>query len=173
VNQPPGPRFTGPTQARQRIRLAAAIGFLAITAIGVGGLASLAGERPEAGATIEPVGTARGSAPGPSSLLDHGARLELEVREAEQAVTRARAAISSARQLGNVDPALLLEFERRLERLGESPLDSVRRTYGSTGSDGSMGSIGSIGSRGSPADEDRERQRRPHLRAIAPAPRQL
>jgi hypothetical protein len=89
-------------------------------------------------------------------LLDHSARLELEVREAEQAVTRARAAISSARQLGSVDPALLLEFERRLGRLGESPLDSVRRTYGPP-----------------PDDDDLEQQRRSHLRAIAPVPRQL
>jgi hypothetical protein len=155
VNQPAGPRFTGPTQARQRIRLAAALGVLAITAIGVGGLASLARGRPDPGAATEPAGAARGTTPDPISLLDHGARLELEVREAEQAVTRARAAISSARQLGTLDPALLLEFERRLEQLGESPLDSVRRAMGS------------------PPDEDVEQQRRPHLRAIAPAPRQL
>jgi hypothetical protein len=65
--------------------------------------------------------------PSPSNLFNHSVRLEHEVREAEQAVTRARAAISSARQLGTVDPALLLEFERRLELLGDSPLDVVRR----------------------------------------------
>lgn len=165
MNQPPGPRFSGSPQARQRIRLAAAIGFLAITAIGVGGLASLARGRPQPNAALEPAAPVLGSAPGPSDLLNHSARLEHEVREAEQAVTRARAAISSARQLGTVDQALLLEFERRLGRLGESPLDSVLRSYGLPLTQDEQAEQ---------AEQDEQiRQRRSHLRAIAPDPRQL
>ncbi|PRQ06845.1 hypothetical protein [Enhygromyxa salina] len=161
MNQPPGPRFTGPARARPRVRLLTAVAVLAITAVGVGGLASLAQSRPAprpASAAVDPIGTTPANgAPDPSRLIHHSARLEHEVREAEQAVTRARAAITSARRLGNVDPALLLEFDRRLERLGESPLESVRRSYESWGS----------------SAEELERQGRSNLRSIATPARDL
>ncbi|KIG17623.1 hypothetical protein DB30_02898 [Enhygromyxa salina] len=137
--------------------------MLAVSAVGVGGLASLAQSRPapraDSTAVTPTVISGQNGAPDPTKLIHHSARLEHEVREAEQAVTRARAAIASARQLGNVDPALLLEFEHRLERLGEGPIEAARRSY--------------QGTQAEPSPEELERRGRSNLRSIAPAPRQL
>ena len=80
------PRFTGPAQARQRMRLAAALGLLAIAAT-----------------------------PELPTLLDPASRVEHRVEEAEEATTKARAAIRSARQLGVVDDRQLDALERRLD----------------------------------------------------------
>jgi hypothetical protein len=148
------PRFTGPDRVRQRIRLAAALGMLAAIALTIGGFASLAGSRP-----VLPRHGADAPSPthpttDPRELLAPAARLELDVREAEAAVARARAGISKARQRDTVDPSVLEALERRLEHLGESPLDSVRRNYG-------------------PPPEPVDSQDRPHVHAIASGPREL
>ncbi|PRQ02298.1 hypothetical protein ENSA5_24500 [Enhygromyxa salina] len=155
------PRFTGPAQIRERIRLAAAIGMLASAALATGALGSLAEgsslfPRPAAPDPQQANGWASPDRDQLDHLLDPAARLDLEVRAAEAAVARARAAINTSRQLNELDPALLSDLERRLALLGESPLDSVRRSYAPA-----------------PEPEPIDEKGRPHVRAIAPPPREL
>jgi hypothetical protein len=108
------PRFDGPAQGRQRLRLVAAVGMLAVAALGIGGAASLA--RLRAPADLESPEQASTTAEQPS-LIDPAGLVEARIEEAEAAVARARLAVRSARQLGVVDPRLLDDFERRLDRL--------------------------------------------------------
>ncbi|HVH97133.1 MAG TPA: hypothetical protein VM869_00400, partial [Enhygromyxa sp.] len=74
------PRFTGPAQARQRMRLIAALGMLAIAAITTGGLASLASSRPKP-ADEEPPPRASPKAVTPElpPLFDPARRVEIQV----------------------------------------------------------------------------------------------
>jgi hypothetical protein len=119
------PRFTGPAQARQRIRLAAALGLLAIAALLTGGLASLAADRSDTEASRDREQadtTPSGNHTQLPDLIDPASLVETRVDQAEHAVTRARAAIRSARQLGIVDPDRLDELERELDRtIGRQP----------------------------------------------------
>lgn len=111
------PRFTGPAQARKRLRLVAAIGVLAITGVVAGALASL-GERGPTPDTAARRAQPRATGAETPERRDLAALVEIRVVEAEDAVDRAWAAVRSARQLGLGDPQLLDEFERRLEGLG-------------------------------------------------------
>lgn len=125
------PRFAGPAQARQRMRLAAAIGMLAIAAIATGGLASLAAGSPMLRDRGE---TKAGSPPpAPAPELDPATLAEQRVREAELAAARARAALGAARRAEHVDPATIEELERRVERLGERPLSPLGDASAQTG----------------------------------------
>ena len=125
----PLPRFSTSAEARGRLRLIAAVGMLALAALATGGIASLTqGSRAES--TAPPLPAELTSSSGGAPLLDPAARLERQVREAERGVERARSAIRRARQLGQIDRALLDELEARLELVGDSPLDSLRHTYG-------------------------------------------
>jgi hypothetical protein len=153
------PRFNGLTNGRAHLRLLAAVGILASAAIATGGLASLiAKPAPEPEPEPEP-GRALGLVTHAVATADGAIELELRVREAELAATRARTALHDARQLG-LDARELESFERRLEQLGVSPLEAVRRGY-------------APGGRPSGAQEHENEQRRAHLRAIASASREL
>jgi hypothetical protein len=151
------PRFIGLTNGRAHLRLLAAVGILASAAIATGGLASLIA-KPAAEPEPEP-GRALGLVTHAVATADGAIELELRVREAELAATRARTALHDARQLG-LDARELESFERRLEQLGVSPLEAVRRGY-------------APGGRPSGAQEHENEQRRAHLRAIASASREL
>jgi hypothetical protein len=165
-------RFNGLQYGRAHVRLVAAVGILASAAIATGGLASLFASEPatpkvEAGPTL---GLVSPTTPAADTTLV----LELRVREAELAAARARAALRNARQLGR-DEQELETYERRLEQLGMSPLESLRRGLGA-GSDAQL----EPDPFGEPRLDDRddgeqrhERERRSHLRAIAPPARKL
>lgn len=116
------PRYSAPDRSRQRVRLIAAIGLLASTAIAIGGLVHLFS------AEDEPAGV---STPGEKSDASQSAErsaeqvprdslrpLLTEVERAERAVSSARAALRRARILGGVDPEQLDWLERRLDALG-------------------------------------------------------
>lgn len=141
------PRFTAP-RGLGPLRLVAAIGLLASAAIATGGLASLL----SSDSTPEP-------APGESSsgLVSRTAKsdptleVELRVREAEAAAARARAALRGAA----LDPDERAAFEQRLDQLGTSPIESVRRDLAPR------------------VDEREKNETRPHLRAIASPSREL
>lgn len=121
----------GPARVRQRMRLAAAIGMLAIAALATGGLASLAAGSPSLPIRTKTKAPVRAwTTPEANRLLDPTTRVEAQVHDAEQSVARARAAIRAAREAETVDPEVLTSLERRLEILGESALESVRRSYG-------------------------------------------
>jgi hypothetical protein len=79
--------------------------------------------------------------------------IELRVREAEAAAARARAALREAQ----LDPSERAAFENRLEHLGQSPLESVRRGY----------------AKQSDVDEFEDDETRLHLSAIASPSREL
>lgn len=114
------PRFTGPAQARQRMRLIAALGMLAIAAITTGGLASLASKRPAAPAEREqPRPSANAVTPELPTLFDPARRVEAQVEEAERAAERARAMIRSERERGLVDDRLLDALEHRLDGIDD------------------------------------------------------
>jgi hypothetical protein len=113
------PRFTGPAQARQRMRLIAALGMLAIAAITTGGLASLAANRPPR-PEREQRPASQASAAELPPLFDPAGRLEAQVQEAERATDQARAMIRSERQRGLVDERLLDALEQRLDALGDA-----------------------------------------------------
>lgn len=115
------PRFNGPAQARQRLRLIAAIGMLAIAALTTGGLASLT-----AGRTLLPEeerAPTKTSAPDrrSSSAPDPVTELEARVQRAERELHEAQTALRSARRFGQIDPRLLDELERRLEQAASPP----------------------------------------------------
>ena len=123
------PRFTGPAQARQRMRLIAALGMLAIAAITTGGLASLATNRPRP--TVEeerPRASPKASTPELPTLFDPARRVEAQVEEAERAADRARAMIRSERQRGLVDDRLLDELEHRLDVIGDPTTEKQNGT---------------------------------------------
>lgn len=148
------PRFDGSARARQSLRLVAALGMLAGCAIATGLLASLAvspssDDDEQVGAplrpwTIEPV-----------ERLAPERLVEQRVLEAERAATRALAAVREAAELGVINAETAAQLERRLEHLGESPFDALRRD---------------LSGAASPTDET---QRRPHLRTIASVPVEL
>ena len=147
------PRFGGPARARQRMRLAAAIGMLAIAAIATGGLASLASGSPVIPRDADSAPPTRAWAtPEAARLLDPRTRVEAQVRDAEDSVARARAAIRSAREAESVDPHVLDAYETRLDLLDETALESMRRSYAS---------------QPEPTDD------RPHVRKLQRSPRPL
>jgi hypothetical protein len=120
------PRYSAPDRSRQRVRLIAAIGLLASTAIAIGGLVGLLSSDDEA--TIGTPGDAeRASEPSsvetlrnPLSALDSIDALILEVERAERAASSARAALRRARVLGTIDTDQLDWLERRLDALGRT-----------------------------------------------------
>jgi DNA repair ATPase RecN len=159
------PSFSGLAHGRAHLRLVAAVGILASIAIATGALASLF-----AGASSEPEtesGRALGLVTEMAATSDGMIELELRVREAELAAARARAALRNARQLDR-DPRDLESFEHRLEQLGSSPLESLRRGYA-----GSPGGEALDGKPSAPSEKDEKDERRSHLRAIASSPREL
>lgn len=115
------PRFTGPAQARQRMRLIAALGILAIAALATGGLASLTAGRPALRDDERAKMPAASAERRPASPIDMTAVIEEQVEQAEQELREARAAIRAARRLGQVDGRLLDEFERRLGQAAGQP----------------------------------------------------
>jgi hypothetical protein len=171
------PSFSGLAPGRAHLRLVAAVGILASIAIATGALASLF-----AGASSEPEserhrqgrrvpetesGRALGLVTEMAATSDGMIELELRVREAELAAARARTALRNARQLDR-DPRELESFEHRLEQLGTSPLESLRRGYA-----GSPGGQALDGKPSAPSEKDEKDERRSHLRAIASSPREL
>ena len=109
------------------MRLAAALGLLAIAALATGGLASLtAGDRGEADEQTDARSRGRATPAGTEHLIDPASLVEARVDEAEQAVIRARAALRSARQLGVVDRDRLDVLERQLDAaIGRRPSASA------------------------------------------------
>ncbi|MFV8752767.1 hypothetical protein ACNOYE_19635 [Nannocystaceae bacterium ST9] len=134
------PRYSAPDRSRQRVRLVAAIGLLASTAIAVGGLVHLlpSRETPPAEPTREPTATPtalRGELHPHDSNAGSRDSLEdviLEVERAERAVSSARAALRRARMLG-VDDEQLDWLERRLDALGGLPMPPSREPASSRG----------------------------------------
>ncbi|MFO7566223.1 MAG: hypothetical protein R6X02_26490 [Enhygromyxa sp.] len=115
------PRFTGPAQARQRLRLIAALGMLAIAALATGGLASLSAGGPVLRSKQRAQPPATSNEPRSAAPIDMSALIEEQVEQAERELREARAAIRAARRLGQVDERELVEFERRLERAAGQP----------------------------------------------------
>ena len=122
------PRYSAPDRSRQRIRLIAAIGLLASTAIAVGGLVGLlsSDEREPSAAVVGGPPTPRaepspGAVRDPLRTLDSIDALIVEVERAERAASSARAALRRARMLGHVDDQQLDWLERRLDALGRPP----------------------------------------------------
>jgi DNA repair ATPase RecN len=160
------PRFNGLAPARAHLRLVAAVGILASMAIATGALASLFTSAP---AEPEPTtGRALGLVTEMAATSDAMIELELRVREAELAAARARAALRNARQQDR-DPRDLESFERRLEQLGSSPLESLRRGYAGSPADAALEEKPTNEGE-KPGENDK---RRAHLRAIAPSSREL
>jgi hypothetical protein len=158
-------RFNGLTYGRAHLRLLAAVGILASAAIATGALASLF-TAPPSSPEPEP-GRALGRMTETLATGDGVIELELRVREAELAAARARTALRKARQLGH-DPRDLESFETRLQQLGTSPLEAVRRGYAP------LAGGAALGSGDETVLENRGKdQRRAHLRAIASASREL
>lgn len=121
------PRYSAPDRSRQRIRLIAAIGLLASTAIAIGGLVGLFSA--DADAPPGPSAAGGDATPGaepsssqalrnPLDALDSIDALILEVERAERAASQARVALRRARLLGHIDPEQLDWLERRLDALG-------------------------------------------------------
>jgi hypothetical protein len=118
------PRYSAPDRSRQRVRLIAAIGLLASTALAIGGLVGLLEadeESPtvvggEAARKVEPSSSRSGREP--LNPLDSRDALILEVERAERAASSARAALRRARAIGEVDVDQLDWLERRLDALG-------------------------------------------------------
>jgi hypothetical protein len=148
------PRFNGLHYGRAHVRLVAAVGILASAAIATGGLASLFSSEPSP--SKSETKPALGLMSPTPAVADTTIELELRVREAELAAARARTALRNARQLGR-DERQLESYEQRLEQLGTNPLESVRRGFGAA----------------SDAQPEQQRERRPHLHAIASPPREL
>lgn len=122
------PRFNGPAQARQRMRLIAAIGMLAIAAITAGGVASLTAGRSMM--RDEPRTTTPATGAEPRAHVDWSslaeADVEGQVERAEREVQNARVKIRNARRLGLVDERTLDELERRLdETAGRPPVTAI------------------------------------------------
>jgi|SRR5690606_27174388 len=118
------PRFTGPAQARQRMRLIAALGMLAIAAITAGGLASLTAGRPVV-RVDEPPATPPTTSSERRAPVDMAAMIEVQLEGAEHEVQSARAMIRMARRLGMVDDRQLEQYERRLDRIAGRPPEPV------------------------------------------------
>lgn len=114
------PRFTGPEQARKRMRLLIALGMLVVAAVATATVANLSAERPSAKRRAKKA-IPRPQAPNSATRERLGPALVVEARveQAESALAGARAAIRSARQLGVVDPQQLSDFQRRLESATE------------------------------------------------------
>lgn len=127
------PRYSAPDPSRQRLRLVAAVGLLACSALVVGGLVHLLSDtRPEPAQAPAPAraSTAASPDPSPSPPRDSLDELVVEVERAEQAVARARAALQRARARGDVDATQLDWLERRLDALvgGVASRDPARPT---------------------------------------------
>jgi hypothetical protein len=156
------PSFSGLAPGRAHLRLVAAVGILASIAIATGALASLF-----AGARSEPEskpGRALGLVTEMAATGDGMIELELRVREAELAAARARAALRSARQRGG-DPRDLESFEHRLDQLGTSPLESLRRGYAAAPGDEALDETRS----GPNAPGEKDQRRWPQRGIAAPA----
>jgi hypothetical protein len=152
-------RFNG------HLRLIAAIGILASAAIATGGLVSLFSR--EASPPPSKTGPALGLVAPAAAAVDTALALELRVHEAELAAARARAALNDARQLGR-DERELESYERRIERLGSSGFESLRRGFGASVDAAQREQERSARARvGEHQDRDDERQRRSHQRAVA------
>jgi len=126
------PRYSAPDRSRQRVRLIAALGLLAATAIGVGGLVHLLSKSSASPSPSTPThevepsrrseaSTSASATPTPRAGFDSLETLVGEVEQAERAVSSARAALRRARVLGGVDADQLDWLERRLDALGPSP----------------------------------------------------
>jgi hypothetical protein len=159
-------RFNGLHHGRAHVRLVAAVGILASTAIATGGLVSLlSSDTPAPTSKSEP---ALGLVVPVAAAADTVLELELRVREAELAAARARAALRNARQLGR-DERELESYEHRLELLGTGAFESLRRGFEAAASDASE-----LGETDERHERDHEQdERRPHLRAIASPSREL
>lgn len=145
----PPPRFARPAAARARLRLAAALGLLAATALVLGTLASLLWSKQP-----EPPRHRWVQNPDPETLIDPTRALEQRVQAAEHSVAEARAALRQARERGDVDPTVIDGLERRLGLLGESPVERIRRELG-------------------PPPKTDEPPAEPHLRDLSRPPREL
>lgn len=107
-----------PARARERMRLAAALGILAAVAIAAGGLASLA--------TATPMLPNRRGAQRSAPNLGWAAPIEASTRDeprravehAEAAAEQARAVLERARARGELDEATLSAYEARLQQIG-------------------------------------------------------
>ena len=113
-------RLKRPADARERLRLVAAIGALAVVAIAAGGLASLA-----AGTPVLSRAPAEPAARSPLAWLPQfqmpSADANDALERAERAASRARLALERARREGTLNPAELSALEFRLEQLGDTP----------------------------------------------------
>ena len=122
-------RLKRPADARERLRLVAAIGALAVVAIAAGGLASLA-----AGTPVLPRTQAEPAARSPLAWLPlfqvPSASAAEELERAERAASRARLALDQARREGTLDAADLSALELRLEQLGDTPSSPSGRALG-------------------------------------------
>jgi hypothetical protein len=118
------PHYSAPDRSRQRIRLIAAIGLLASTAIAIGGAVHLLSTQAEPAGASAPTPTRESTRSTEPSLErlpgDSLSTLLTEIEQAERAVSSARASLRRARILGRVDPAQLDWLERRLDALGGS-----------------------------------------------------
>lgn len=124
------PLYSAPDRSRQRVRLIAAIGMLASTAIAIGGLVALASADEDRPGIPSAIGgdAMRGAEPNADQSLrdrlytldslDSIDALLREVERAEAAASSARAALRRARLRGNIDAEQLDWLERRLDALG-------------------------------------------------------
>lgn len=125
------PRYSAPDPSRQRLRLVAAIGLLACTALVVGGLVHLLSDaRPVVEPVPTPTTASAPASPSPTAAThDSLDTLVMEVERAERAVAQARAALQRARTRGEIDAAQLDWLERRLDALvGAAPTREAGHT---------------------------------------------
>ena len=108
-------RLKRPARARERLRLAAALGVLAALAIITGGLASLAVGSP----VLEraPAPASEGSVLDwiPNIELSPRTQVEAELEQADQALERAREVVERARERGSLPEEELEELEQRID----------------------------------------------------------
>ena len=112
-------RMKRPARARERIRLAAALGILAGVAIAAGGLASLLSGTPmlpnrsETDARPSPLDWVQ-----PIETTTQRDETQRAVEQAETAAAHAQAVVERAQARGELDPATASDYRDRLERLG-------------------------------------------------------
>ena len=125
------PRYSEANGGRQHLRMLLALGILAGTAIASASLGALIGNDDPSDPAVagDPTDVAKAAlGPVTGELLDPATLLERRVLEAEHSVYEARTALRRAREAG-VDQNVIERFERRLEILGESSLERVRRNF--------------------------------------------
>lgn len=108
-------RLKRPARARERLRLAAALGVLAALAIITGGLASLAVGSPVLERAPPPAAETSVLDWIPNIELSPRTQVEAELEQAEQALERARATLERAREQGSLSEEELEELELRIE----------------------------------------------------------